>query len=384
MIVYKFENRNDLNIINDYNDFFSTKEDCRLIYDNKSTSSDKKFLFWLGNTSSVRRVDVFKKPNSSPPLYLSKYYNSCLIGNSLLINSKSFVAKDCIINNRFFNERSIKIKNKGEIFLKDNAVKCSSKYEVVLALTSSGLQKAYTHWFTEILPKAIPFSKLKERHENLKVVVEDVIPNYQIEMLNLIGINNDDIIKKTIDQEVSADVIYLLSPPGLVYLHDSVFELYEYMSSKLDISKVRKRYKSIGSKIFLSRRELANRRTLLNIFALQNISLSFGFEVVVPEEMNIHEKIFVFSQATHVIGEAGGGLTNIVFSGKGTRVISLSSDAFPSPIFSNIAVSKNINLGYIFGSSIQYGFNKHNNNSHFVIDESIFLEGLKIILECQK
>lgn len=377
----QLESRNGLKIYNDLHVFHKANEDCRVIYQNKTKSKSKDFLFWSGNSHLIVSKDVFFNPNIAPPLYLSKYFNSSLVGNSLLITQVSAVAKDCVINNRFFNESAIDYKDKDSVKLKANVTSSSSKQKRVLALTSSGLQKAYTHWFTEIFPKIIPYFEIKNEDESLKIVVEESISNYQLEMLNLVGVADNDIIKKPVHQKLNADLIYLISPPGLIYLHDKVFWLYDKMLTNLDVSKVRDEYKDIGSKIFISRKGLAYKRSLLNISSLQQKANEFGFNAIIPEEMNIHEKMFVFSNASHVIGEAGGGLSNIVFSKPQTRVMTMSSDAFPSPIFSNIAASRLLKIGYIFGTSIQYKFNKHNNNSHFVVDESIFLKNLKVLLE---
>ncbi|MGP9798532.1 glycosyltransferase family 61 protein, partial [Halomonas sp. 86] len=246
----------------------------------------------------------------------------------------------------------------------------------VYAITSSGLQKAYTHWFTEIIPRLAAYEILKESiSSEIKLLLDENITDYQLEMLSVLGFEDSDYIFQGADKIIELGEVYIPSAVGLYKFHEECLGIYDKMVAGFDISKVNPNYIGLGDKIFLRRKKLAFRRSLINIDELADIAESNGFFSIAPEEMNLHDKIYVFSKATYLIGEAGGGMSNIFFSNS-NRVFILASDAFSSPIFTNISALRDIRISYLFGCSLQATSKKHDNNSNFVISQQSFKKSL--------
>lgn len=77
-------------------------------------------------------------------------------------------------------------------------------------------------------------------------------------------------------------------------------------------------------RIFISRRH-GNRRRLRNEDELFDLLRRRGFERVALEEFSTREQIRMFAKASHIVGQHGAGLTNLMFSPPGTRVLELFS-----------------------------------------------------------
>lgn len=81
-------------------------------------------------------------------------------------------------------------------------------------------------------------------------------------------------------------------------------------------------------RLYVSRRDAgAGRQWVTNESDVEALFLSRGFEVVVMGECSLDQQVRMFREAEVVAGVSGAGLTDIVFSSRGTHVIVLLSDA---------------------------------------------------------
>jgi hypothetical protein len=71
-----------------------------------------------------------------------------------------------------------------------------------------------------------------------------------------------------------------------------------------------------------------NRRKCMNEDDLVKLCETYKIREIFCETLNMEEKIFLFLNAELVIGFAGGGLTNLVFSPSSTRVICVNTPEF--------------------------------------------------------
>jgi len=372
--------RTSIKVLDDLKKLIKSKQDVQLLLYQRTIIKKKQLLFFSGNKNIISGKEKFIDDNKASPIYLSKYNNCYLFGKSSILTNDNKIAKDCILNNRYFNE-NIYTTDKGKLNIKTGykPIELVHINTPVLALTSSGLQTAYTHWFTEILTRISVFDDIRSI-KNLKIIVDFHIRNYQLEQIYLLGISENQIVKNDDKKVYLIKELYLPGVVGLVNFHNKAFDIYNMMKENFDLSKVSSTYKDIGSKIFIYRKELGQiRRSLLNLEQLSDIANEKNYHKIYPEEMNIHEKIYVFGKATHIIGEAGGGMTNIVFSNNKAKIMILASDAFPSPIFTNIQSYYKFELGYIFGTSIEDIDLSHDNNSNFIISVKLFIKNLKIL-----
>ena len=206
----------------------------------------------------------------------------------------------------------------------------------------------YFHYIYDTLPYLISYLKLKEEIPNLKLLMQ--YPNdekknfYQfvIEFLEIFEINKNDII--IINDKMNCRNVYISTS----YTHDidsnlpprkEIYDFYKYMVN------VVKKYDNIEKnitpkKIYVSRRtwthndysnigtNYTTRRRLVNENEIVEKLVKDGYQEVFTERLTTIEKILYFSNASHVIGSIGGGISNVLFSPTSTKLEVLVSPTF--------------------------------------------------------
>jgi capsular polysaccharide biosynthesis protein len=205
----------------------------------------------------------------------------------------------------------------------------------------------YFHFLYDSLPYIISFLNLRKDIPYLKLLMQ--YPNEQktnfypfvIEFLEILNINKDDIV--IINSNTRYSSIYVSTS----YTHDIDSnlpprkEIYTFYQEIVDIVKL-KPIKTIDTpkKIYVSRRtwihndfsnigtNYTTRRKLVNEDELIEKLIKKGYEEVFTEKLSTIEKILYFSNATHVIGAIGGGISNVLFSSDTTKLEVLVSPTF--------------------------------------------------------
>ncbi|WP_431857380.1 glycosyltransferase 61 family protein [Azospirillum sp.] len=88
-----------------------------------------------------------------------------------------------------------------------------------------------------------------------------------------------------------------------------------------------------GSRIFYVSRRDAYARQILNEDEIIEYLSRYGVTVVTNSELSVREIAELFSDARCVIGAAGAGLANVLFSPPGTTVIDLTNDTMIEPMY---------------------------------------------------
>jgi len=205
----------------------------------------------------------------------------------------------------------------------------------------------YFHFLYDSLPYLISFFNLKKEVPNIKLLMQ--FPNEQkkefypfvLELLELLNISNDDIV--IVDEYTEYKEIYVSTS----YTHDfdsnlpprkEIYDFYQNI-----VKHVKEKYtldKETPKKIYISRRtwlhndftnigtNYTTRRRLVNEDELVEKLFSQGFVEVFTENLTTIEKILYFSNATHVVGAIGGGISNVLFSPKDTKLEAIVSPTF--------------------------------------------------------
>jgi len=201
----------------------------------------------------------------------------------------------------------------------------------------------YFHFIYDTLPYLISYFELKLKIKNLKLLMN--FPNkeklefydFVFDTLRMLDVTEKDILIVKND-EIYSNVFISTS---YTHGHDSnlppkkeIFELYNKIKNKVENKK------HLPSKIYISRRtEIHNnfsnigtnytsRRKMINEDLLVELLKNKGFVEVFTENMTMTEKIQLFQNADFIIGPIGGGLVNVVFSGKDTKLITIVSPLF--------------------------------------------------------
>tara|TARA_R110002126_G_scaffold227664_1_gene372245 strand:- start:1650 stop:2867 length:1218 start_codon:yes stop_codon:yes gene_type:complete len=204
----------------------------------------------------------------------------------------------------------------------------------------------YYHFLYDTLPYLISFFKLKKQIDNLKLLMQYPNKNkknhykFVIEFLELLNIFEKDIV--IFDENKKYNNIYISTS----YTHDEnsnlpprkeIFEFYKNISKivfdkyekidtpeKIYISRrteIHKNYSNIGTN-YTTRRKMINEDKLVEKLEKE------GYVEVFTENLSTIEKIRYFYQAKFITGAIGGGIANVVFCEKKTKLHAIVSPDF--------------------------------------------------------
>lgn len=206
----------------------------------------------------------------------------------------------------------------------------------------------YFHFLYDTLPYLISYLHLKKEIPELKLLMQ--YPNEQktvfypfvLEFLQILSIDSYDIV--LINENIVYSEIYISTS----YTHDidsnlpprkEIYSFYQDIVKNVRSQYEEKVYKT-PKKIYVSRRthlhndfsnigtNYTTRRKLVNEDELLEKLLGVGYTEVFTENLTTIEKIIYFSNATHVVGAIGGGISNVLFSPKTTKLEAIVSPTF--------------------------------------------------------
>ena len=121
--------------------------------------------------------------------------------------------------------------------------------------------------------------------------------------------------------------------------------------------------------IYISRSK-ASQRKILNEDEVFEFLSEKNFHRVYLEELLLKDQIKLFKNARMIIAPHGSGLTNIVFSNSGTKLVEIFSPTYMEPCYWRLANALELDYSYILG--------RENVENHNII---VDIEKLKNILE---
>jgi hypothetical protein len=204
----------------------------------------------------------------------------------------------------------------------------------------------YYHFIYDSLPYLISYFHLKKTNPKLKLLIsksnseQKEFYKFVLDMFSILGITSEDLV--IAKDDVLYEKIFISS--SYTHGHDSNLpprsEVYDFFE-KIKKVACRKSPKSdLPQKIYISRRtwihnNLSNigtnyttRRKLMCEDDLVRRLEESGYKEVFTENLDMVEKIKLFSNAKEVIGPIGGGLANVLFSSKDTKLLVISSPTF--------------------------------------------------------
>ena len=206
----------------------------------------------------------------------------------------------------------------------------------------------YFHFLYDSLPYLISYLVIKKEIPELKLLMQ--YPNEQkksfypfiSEFLEILNIKDQDIIlvdENTLYSEIYVSTSYTHDIDSNLPPRNEIYDFYQNI-----VSIVKNKYSQTNvvtsQKIYVSRRtwlhndfsnigtNYTTRRRLVNEDELVEKLLSENFVEVFTENLTTIEKILYFSNSTHVVGAIGGGISNVLFSPKTTKLQAIVSPTF--------------------------------------------------------
>jgi capsular polysaccharide biosynthesis protein len=196
--------------------------------------------------------------------------------------------------------------------------------EVILL---GGQRGGYWHWWIDILPRVW----LLELHQlsgpagsevdAVRLAVPPPAAEFQRESLELLGLTERlELLEPGLTRFASVTFTRGVTGGGSRYPSRKLGEYARWLRERLVPGEATE--PSGGRRLFVSRGSAASRR-VVNEVELRPVLAEHGFEVVDPAGMSIAEQVALFSRASAVVGPHGAGLTNLLFSPPGTRVVEI-------------------------------------------------------------
>lgn len=176
----------------------------------------------------------------------------------------------------------------------------------------------YYHWMTDILPK---LEVMKESgldlSEDCIYVFTNITSKFQIETLKKFGVHSKQIFETNKHgSNIRADSLIIPEMKNTMGLGMGEW-LPKYLRNAYGFNYESGAYR----KLLISRNlEKSHGRGISNIQDFNCYFEEQGYEIIFPEKYSVAEQAKLFSEATHVVGSHGAGLTNIVFCRPGTKV----------------------------------------------------------------
>lgn len=208
------------------------------------------------------------------------------------------------------------------------------------ALTRS--HNYYFHWMLEVLPKIIMLQECCE--PSSKILIGSLSQPFQFKSLQLLGIDLERIIEVEKKAHIEADTLIYPHIPNEGALRPlwAKEKILPYFNLPPELPQ--------NKKIFISR-SLANSRRIQNEEEIYQILAPQGYELVHLEELSLRDQALLFFQASHIIAPHGGGLTNLIFSRPGTRILEINHIEYRNSWFSLLCDQWNIEYSQFITST---------------------------------
>lgn len=182
----------------------------------------------------------------------------------------------------------------------------------------------YYHWLIECLPQLV-FLK-EEDLVSTVLIPDDTHAPFIRSSLALLGVEAICCVKPphfvTINTLIRPVSFSNDSLPNPLYLQ----KLREQL-----VGKGRKAWQpgeqALGGRFYIKRVD-SKQRKLLNEAALIERLHAYGFEIISPEELSFEDTLNRFKKAQFIIGQHGGGLSNMLFMPQGSTVLEIGIGAF--------------------------------------------------------
>lgn len=267
-------------------------------------------------TLSVRKSQV-------PDAMTVSTTNDELAQNSYKLNIESFYRNIISLPNVKLNPRT------GIVWYKDKIVSESSVWDVrdlikweplpFLYVRKKGTFKSlpdngYFHFLIEDLPRFIEVDMLKKSSQT-------------------IGGSNAKYIVETLDFLCNENYFISEYPLKLNTLYISE-KISGKLFSRTDLDLLKNcfsshKYEIANKKVFISRKDQKGSkfqsRGLSKKNEIENIFMSFGFQIVFMEDLSFFEQIKLSSSSISIAGFHGAGLSNMVWANPGTKIIEITN-----------------------------------------------------------
>lgn len=235
----------------------------------------------------------------------------------------------------------------------------------------------YYHWLIECLPQLLFLQE--EDLVSTVLIPDDAHAPFIRSSLALLGVEAICCVKPphfvTINTLIRPVSFSNDSLPNPLYLQ----KLREQL-----VGKGRKAWQpgeqALGERFYIKRVD-SKKRKLLNETALIERLHRYGFEIISPEELRFEDTLNRFKKAQFIVGQHGGGLSNMLFMPQGSKVLEIGmKECYPLHYFHLASVLKH-RYFYFLEVEVAAGGEGYLNRFPHDLDFTVDLDKFEIALE---
>jgi capsular polysaccharide biosynthesis protein len=243
------------------------------------------------------------------------------------VQNVAVIKNNTIIPNMSFQQVNGRLKKKNNSVLKYGTPSLIKKISgTVLTLVQGGSGNNYFHFIFDIIPK-IYLIKKEKLFQKIDFFYVSRPTKWQIKIFKLLQISKKKLIDSNKSKHISADQIIAIDHPWYQkgYMQDQVKNIPEWIvtsNRQLFLNKAKK-FKS-KKKIFLDRSSsLYNHCQIYNQKEINEWIDNNHLGTYYTENLSFEKQIFLFNNASTILGAHGAAFTNIIFCKPGTKIIEI-------------------------------------------------------------
>lgn len=199
-------------------------------------------------------------------------------------------------------------------------------------LATRGTTGNYYHFLFDALPRWKTLVDATDTKPDALLISAQT--RYERRLLELTGLDRLPIIEPRADRSFRAETLLVPSTPTYEDLVPTW--AIEWLREALP---ARKTTTGLPRRLYVSRGTRMNSRRVVQEPELIELLRPLGFEVIDPGDYDVQEQIDFFSAAEVVVGAHGAGMSNLVFSPPGVRVLELFAPRYLNPGYWSILAS---------------------------------------------
>jgi len=237
----------------------------------------------------------------------------------------------------------------------------------------------YFHWMVQVLAPTAAWLSQNGEPADVKVLIPAELRSVFRESLAMIGFTANRCVEVPGKATVRLDNAVLLSPP-LADSNASSPALDALRQKLLANSMAQPRKPASEQRPLFVTRGPGTSRPLLNQAALVAMARKKGLCPVDPAKLSLSDQIHLFSRAAAIVGVAGAGLTNMLFSPAGTQIMAIAPRETARLPFMALSASLGHEYCWVLGKALPESLSgAHFPDCPFSVSEDVFEAALATV-----
>ena len=338
---------------------------------------------WMGQFGRTAKDWLYLPDIACPPLRCSRFSDLRIIGTEACVTARgeAFPASQMPMEQeRFVGWAPVYRSDMRAVaggVASDRACTIGQRLSAPTVILANGGLPMHYHFLFDMLPRL--WFLQQNVFEGYRVALPDTVRPYQVEALTAYyGIDREaiDIFSTTgpaclFEQAVAAPSMvtdWWAMPETIVAPRSALQHAVPPRDARFRDAR----------RLYVSRRNMADSRGLVNESELVDRLVALGFTEVFPSEFSYDQEMHLFNQAEIVVGPFGSGMANLMFCAPRARVVLLQPDSTNWRILSFVMHELDLDYGYIFGESFRRRSRGH--NTEWIIDADAVIAHVKTLL----